>query len=183
MAGTKKKAQREGRKIVFIDESGLSERPHRVRTWAPRGETPQLTFSFNWKNLSLIAGITVWNFYFRFYPGTVRAPQVVNFLKHLRRHLRSKLLIIWDGNTIHRAALVRNFLESTNGRIVVAKLPAYAPELNPAEYIFGYLKERELGNFCPNDLKHLSLFGRRALKRMKRKTKIINACWQQASLF
>lgn len=40
MAGDKKKARKEGRTIVFIDESGLSTRPTRVRTWAPRGKTP-----------------------------------------------------------------------------------------------------------------------------------------------
>ena len=42
LAGVKKKAKNEGRTIVFIDESGLSERPHRCRTWAPRGQTPVL---------------------------------------------------------------------------------------------------------------------------------------------
>jgi hypothetical protein len=42
-----KKALREGRVIVFIDESGLSERPTRVRTWAPRGQTPVLQYSFS----------------------------------------------------------------------------------------------------------------------------------------
>jgi hypothetical protein len=30
----KTKAAREGRIIIFIDESGISERPHRVSTWA-----------------------------------------------------------------------------------------------------------------------------------------------------
>jgi hypothetical protein len=49
---------------VFIDESGLSQRPHRCRTWSPRGQTPVLQYSFNWKKLSAIAGITWWNFYF-----------------------------------------------------------------------------------------------------------------------
>ncbi len=44
-----KKALREGRTIIFIDESGLSERPHRVRTWAPRGQTPVLHYHFNRK--------------------------------------------------------------------------------------------------------------------------------------
>jgi len=70
---------------VFIDESGLSERPHRVRTWAPRGQTPVLQYHFNWKVLSATAGITWWNFYFRLYPTTIRAPQVVDFLGHLLR--------------------------------------------------------------------------------------------------
>ena len=43
-----KKAQKEGRTIIFIDESGISQRPHRVRTWSPRGETPVLQYNFNW---------------------------------------------------------------------------------------------------------------------------------------
>jgi hypothetical protein len=32
-----KKARQQGRTIVFIDESGLSQRPHRCRTWSPSG--------------------------------------------------------------------------------------------------------------------------------------------------
>ena len=51
LAGVKKKAKNEGRTIVFIDESGLSQRPHRCRTWAPRGQTPVLQYNFNWKTL------------------------------------------------------------------------------------------------------------------------------------
>ena len=40
MARAKKHARRRGETIVFVDESGLSERPCRDRTWAPRGQTP-----------------------------------------------------------------------------------------------------------------------------------------------
>jgi hypothetical protein len=59
VAGSKKNAEKEGRTIVFVDESGLSERPYRVRTWAPKGETPVLQYHFHWNNLSAIAGITL----------------------------------------------------------------------------------------------------------------------------
>src|SRR3979411_434231 len=52
----KKNAARLGQTIVFVDESGLSERPHRCRTWAPRGHTPVLQYHFNWKTLSAMAG-------------------------------------------------------------------------------------------------------------------------------
>ncbi|MEW6248944.1 MAG: transposase [Nitrospirota bacterium] len=93
--------------MVFVDESGLSEQPHRVRTWAPRGQTPVWQLAFNWKRLSVIAGVTVWTFYFRLYPGTIKSPQIVDFLRHLRRQLRRKLLIIWDGLKAHRSRLVR----------------------------------------------------------------------------
>ncbi len=55
----KKEAIAEGRAIVFVDESGLSQRPHQVHTWSPRGQTPVLQHAFNWKSFSVIAGITV----------------------------------------------------------------------------------------------------------------------------
>src|SRR6185437_10640899 len=68
VARNKKIAARQGRIIVFIDESGLSERPCRARTWAPKRQTPVLQFSFSWKQLSAIAGVSFWRFYFRFFP-------------------------------------------------------------------------------------------------------------------
>ena len=57
----KKKARKEHRTIVFIDESGLTQKPHRCRSWAPRGQTTVLFHHFNWKSLSLISGLTIWN--------------------------------------------------------------------------------------------------------------------------
>ena len=59
------KARRRRRLIVFIDESGLSTRPTRVRTWAPKGQTPLLQESFNWKSLSIIGGLALLRFYFQ----------------------------------------------------------------------------------------------------------------------
>ncbi|MEI2723916.1 MAG: winged helix-turn-helix domain-containing protein [Verrucomicrobiota bacterium] len=58
VAGFKKKARQQRRTIVFIDESGLSTRPTRARTWAPRGQTPVLHETFNWKSLSIIGGLS-----------------------------------------------------------------------------------------------------------------------------
>jgi DDE superfamily endonuclease/winged helix-turn-helix protein len=86
----KKKAQKEGRTIVFIDESGLSQRPHRRRTWAPRGQTPVLQFHFNSKTLSVIAGVTVWNFYFQIFEQAIRSEQIIEFLKHLLRYIEGE---------------------------------------------------------------------------------------------
>jgi hypothetical protein len=136
LAGVKKKAKNEGRTIVFIDESGLSQRPHRCRTWAPRGQTPVLQYHFNWKTLSAMAGVTWWNFYFRVFPGSIRSPQVVEFLSHLLRHIPGRLLVVWDGLRSHRSRLVWDFVREQRGRIWLEFLPAYAPELNPVEYLW-----------------------------------------------
>lgn len=145
---------------MFVDESGLSEHPNRVRTWAPRGQTPILQYSFTWKQLSLIAGMSMWRFYFRLFPVTIRAAQCAEFLKALHRHIRRKLLIIWDGLAVHQSSIVRDYLESTNGAIHMEFLPAYCPELNPVEYLFGHLKPHELGHFCARDFARNRLRGR-----------------------
>ena len=83
--------------IVFIDETGISERPTRVRTWAPKGQTPVIQFHFNWNHVSAIAGLSRTNYLFRLYEGSVKKEQVVEFLKALKAHLKQPLLIIWDG--------------------------------------------------------------------------------------
>ncbi|MBX3026700.1 transposase [bacterium] len=62
-------------------------------------------------------------------------------------------------------------------------LPAYAPELNPVEYIWGYWKKHELPNFCPKDFSQLTTVARRALRRMQRRPTLVTAFWQQAELF
>jgi transposase len=183
LAGVKKKSEIEGRTILFIDESGLSQRPHRCRTWSPKGQTPVLQYHFNWKTLSVVAGISLWRFYFRLFPGSIKGPQLVEFLTHLMRHVSGPLLIIWDGLPTHRSRLVKDFVDSQKGRIHLEYLPAYAPELNPCEYIFGNLKQHQLPNLCPRTLGDLSHYARRALRRMRRRPTLIRAFWKQSSLF
>jgi transposase len=183
LAGAKKNAQRQGQTIVFVDESGLSERPHRYRTWAPRGQTPVLQYHFRWKTLSLMAGITWWNFYFKLFPGAIKAPQIIEFLQHLMRHLRRPLLVIWDGLPGHRSAAVRDFVAAQGDGLTLEWLPGYAPELNPVEHIWGYLKQHELPNLCPRQLGELSTAARAALRRMRRRPTLVTAFWKQAELF
>jgi len=104
-----------------------------VRTWAPKGQTPVLEFNFNWKLLSAIAGITFWNFYFQLFPKTIRSAQVVEFLGHLKRHVRGPLLVVWDRLPAHRSRVVREWIGEQGGWIHTEYLPSYAPELNPVE--------------------------------------------------
>lgn len=142
-----------------------------------------LQYSFNWKTLSVVAGVTWWNFYFRLYPGSIRSPQVVEFLSHLMRHIPKDMLVIWDGLKSHRSRLVKEFVAEQDGRLTLEYLPAYAPELNPVEYLWGYWKQHELPNFCPKTFTELSFHAVRALKRMRRRPKLITAFWKQAELF
>ena len=178
-----KKAQNERRTVVFIDESGLSQHPHRYRTWAPRGQTPVLQYHFNWKTLSAMAGVTWWNFYFRLFPGAIRSPQIIEFLTHLLRHIPGKLLIVWNGLPGHRSGAVWDFVRQQKERLWLEFLPAYAPELNPVEYLWAHWKQHELPNFCSTTFRQLSHYARQALRRMRRRPTLVIAFWQQAELF
>jgi transposase len=182
VAGAKIDAKRQGRTIVFIDESGLSEKCPVTRTWGLRGHTPVIQQSFTWKQMSAIAGLSWWRFYFRFVDGAVKSEQIIEFLAALKRQIRRKLLIVWDGVGAHKSRRVREWLEQQNGRIAITFLPPYAPELNPVEAIWAYLKKHEIANLCPTHLAEVSDFARRRLKSMQRRPKLIRAFWQQAEL-
>jgi transposase len=183
LARAQKKARREGRLIVFIDESGLSQRPTRVRTWAVKGQRPVVQFCFNWDHISAIAGLHRTGFCFRLYDGAVNGERAMEFLKALKRHLRRPLLIVWDGAKPHRSRIVRDYVDSTDGQIVIARLPAYAPELNPVEYLWAWLKRHALANYCPDTLTELHHGARAKLKSAQRRYSVIAACWAQAELF
>lgn len=145
-----------------------------------------LTFNFNWKSLSAIAGLTLRNFYFQLHPGAIKSAQVIGFLRQLRRQLRGRILLVWDGAPVHRSRLVQAFLQENSAWLHVERLPAYAPELNPVEYLWAYWKKHELANFCPKDIWELSHAASQALKRIRRRRRrpqLIAAFFRQAELF
>ena len=141
-----------------------------MRTWAPKGETPVLQYSFTWNQLSAVAGVSFWNIYFKLVQGAVRAPEVVAFLRALRRHLAErKLLIVWDRLQAHRSRLVREYVESQDGAIHLEFLPPYAPELNPDEYVWNDLKSQCTGRKVinsPTQLRQMIVSHMRQLQKL-----------------
>jgi transposase len=82
----------------------------------------------------------------------------------------------------HRSRFVKDFLAGLDGRIHTLALPAYAPELNPVEYIWAHLKQHELPNVCAKDLWSLGDMARNRLKRIRRRKPLLIACCKQSSL-
>jgi transposase len=112
-----------------------------------------------------------------------KSPDVVGYLRHLLRCIPGKLLVLWDGAPIHRSQVVKDFLAVEGGaRVHLEQFPGYAPELNPAEGIWNYLKRVELKNVCCQNISHLRLELRRAKERLRHKTNIILGCIQQTGL-
>jgi len=76
------------------------------------------------------------------------------FVEAVQRRLGRPILLIWDRLGAHRSA-ARQWREEGNDRIAVAFLPAYAPDLNPAEQVWGHTKWSDLANFLPAGLEEL----------------------------
>ena len=108
---------------------------------------------------------------------------MIEFLQHLLRQMRGRLLVIWDGLSAHRSRKVKDFVAEQRARLEVEFLPAYAPELNPVEYLWGHWKHHELPNLCPKNFGELSHYARQALRRMRRRPTLVAAFWKQAELF
>jgi transposase len=87
---------------------------------------------------------------------SIRQAEVIAFLRDLLRHLRGPIFLVWDRLNAHRGKDVRAFL-AKHPRLQSEFLPSYAPDLNPNEYGWSYLKCRSLANYAPehlDDLKH-----------------------------
>jgi transposase len=171
-------AAADGSTIVWVDESAFYLLPHAVRTWAPRGKTPKLRVKLSKEHLSAISGVTLdGRLFLQVRDHSYDSHAVVGFLRVLLRKITGKILLIWDGSPIHRGQPVKDFLRrGAARRLHLEQLPAYAPDFNPDESVWNYLKRVELGNVCCHDLHELHLQLIRARERLRHKRAILRSC-------
>jgi transposase len=184
VAGHQKGAQTHQQTILFLDESGFYPLPSVVRTYAPVGQTPVLREWYTRDHLSAISALSpAGKLYFHAQDHSMNSADVVAFLEHLLREVSGRMVVIWDGAPIHRSQLIKEFL--ANGaaqRLHLERLPAYAPELNPGEGLWEQLKGVELRNVCCFNLSHLRHELRDAVKRVRRKPRVLHGFFRGAKL-
>jgi transposase len=145
--------------VVFIDEAGFMLEPTIRKTYSPRGQTPIHRFSGPHPKISVISSLTVrpqtrrirldWemlsdNLNFRW-------PAIFEFVWRLRTRLARPITIIWDQIPIHTCeSLVARLTEMPS--VVYKTFPPYAPEINPADGIWRYIKTNRIPNYAPSDL-------------------------------
>jgi transposase len=155
-----------------------------VRTYAPVGHTPILREWCTREHLSAISAISpAGKRYFHGQDQAITSEDMVAFLEHLLREVPGRLVLIWDGAPMHRRHVIQEFLANgTAHRLQVERLPAYAPELNPGEGLWAHLKGVELRNVCGWTLRHVRHELRHAVKRVRRKPRILKGCFTGARL-
>lgn len=144
-----------------------------VRTYAPRGQTPILKEFLSYNHLSLIGAVTPQGrLFLTVYDHSITSKEVVAFLGQLQRMIPGLLL----GLPTHRSKKLKAYLAAGAARrIHLERLPGYAPDLNPMEWVWSYLKMAELANTPCDHLVEVERLVHKAKRRMQRRPELIQS--------
>ncbi len=70
------------------------------------------------------------------------------FLRHLRARHPEPLIVIWDNSPAHGGEPLRAYLQTPDLRLRLVRLPAYSPDFNGDEHIWGWIREEVTANTC-----------------------------------
>lgn len=136
-----KRAKKRGAEIYFWDESGFRADAVQGQTWGVKGRTPIVAVPGQRQSVSAASAVNArGGFWFATFKGGMSAELFVAMLKALMRWRRKPLFLVLDSLSAHKARIVQDYVESTDGKLELHFLPGYAPELNPDELVWNYMK-------------------------------------------
>ena len=137
----RKKAKKLGAVIFFLDEAGFQSDPPLGRTYGLKGHTPVVTSSGQRQSLNVISAVTAsGGFWAATYTGKLNAESFLEFLKDFMKGQRQRVMLVVDGHPAHKANLVKSYIQGLEGKLELHFLPPYAPDLNPDEFVWNYMK-------------------------------------------
>jgi transposase len=80
--------------------------------------------------------------------GTSSADTSVAFLRQLRAAHPEPLIVIWDNGPAHSGDPLRAYLSTPGLHLRLVRLPAYSPDYNADEAIWGWTREEVTANTC-----------------------------------
>lgn len=189
MGTNKKRARESNATIVFLDESGITHRPSVRRTWSPRGVTPVIRHRFNWERLNTIGVIACKpdgskpKLFMHMQRTSIKKESIVVFIDALHMEISGRVVLLWDGLPAHRSLVVKDHIERNKDWLTVERLPAYAPELNPVEYVWSAVKGKDVANLCSDNLSEIEAKLHQARERMNDSSSILHGCLRASTLF
>jgi transposase len=134
-------AKRKQATILFGDETGVREDGPIATTWGARGQRPTVRVTFSRARVNVISFISPrGRLWFRCFKEELNSALFIEFLKALLRDVRGHIFLILDKHPAHVSAATRRFLDEKKDRLTIHHLPSYAPDMNPDEHVWGYLK-------------------------------------------
>lgn len=98
-------------------------------------------------------------------PKGFREADFAGLLDAAHQQLGGPIVLVWDNLNSHTSAAMRDLI-AARAWLRVYQLPAYAPELNPAESVWAHLK-RSLANLTAGTITRLAHLTKTRLKRMQ----------------
>jgi transposase len=137
----KKRAKKLGAHIFFLDEAGFQSDPPLGRTYGLKGETPVVKTSGQRQSINVISAVNARGaFWAVTYEGKLNAESFVLFLQNFMKGRQGTVFLVVDGHPSHTAKAAQRYVESLGGRLELHRLPSYAPDLNPDEFAWSYMK-------------------------------------------
>ena len=136
-----RQARAAGGEVFFWDESGFRADTVHGRTWGVRGQTPVVAHPGQRQSISAASAVNAkGGFWFCTYQGGMTAELFVGLLRKMMRRRVRPIHLVVDGLPAHKTKLVKDYVQSTKGRLTLHFLPGYAPELNPDELVWSHVK-------------------------------------------
>ncbi|MBT9136905.1 MAG: hypothetical protein DDT34_01991 [Firmicutes bacterium] len=137
------RAKCNGAVICFLDEAGVRSDQVLGRTWGLRGQTPEVATSGKRQSVSAISVVNALGaFWYEVYGERLNATRFVMLLRHFMRNRKIAVFLVLDRHPAHIAKQVAEYVQSLQGRLELHFLPGYAPELNPDEFVWSYIKKQ-----------------------------------------
>ncbi len=138
----KKSAKKQGAEIFWLDEASIRSDDPLLRTWGLKGKTPTVRTSGQRQGINAISAISnKGRFWYQVYTHRFNADVFIECLKDLISNRRKPVYIITDGQSVHKSKKVREFVATMKGKISIFILPPYAPDLNPDELVWNYIRQ------------------------------------------
>ncbi len=136
-----KQAKVSGGEVYFWDESGFRADTVHGKTWGVKGQTPVVERPGQRQSISAASAVSARGaFWYCTYQGGLNAELFVTLLRQMMRHRSKPVHLVVDGLPAHKTALVKAYVQSTDGMLTLHFLPGYAPELNPDELVWSHMK-------------------------------------------
>jgi transposase len=149
---SKKNAQSEGAAIVYEDEASFRQTPTLYRTWARRGQQPQIPTRGERHTQKILGAVSVPadDFVWRHQTEYFNAHTYLSFvdgdlLPHYYRR-RHRVYLIQDNASYHKKPEVLEFLAKHRRQIEVFLLPSYSPDFNATERLWHYTRMHSTHN-------------------------------------
>jgi len=136
------RAKGRGADMFFLDEAGIRSDAPLQRTWGAKGKTPEVPTSGQRQSVNAISAVNLLGaFWYDVYAGRFNAGRFVEFLGAFMRTRKRPVFLVVDGHPAHRAQVVARYVQSLKGKLELHFLPGYAPELNPDEFVWNYIRQ------------------------------------------